>query len=574
MGSFRALLVAFAILTAAAVPALGADDAATKQGPEQGKVMIVLDGSGSMWGQIDGTAKISIARDAIRELMANWDPNLELGLSSYGHRRKGDCADIETLIPVGKSDPKAVIAAVDAIKPKGKTPLTDAVRRAAEELRYTEDAATVILISDGLETCDADPCAVATILAEAGVAFRTHVIGFDLKKKEQEALRCLAENTGGRFIPAGDAASLRDALGEVVEVTVTEVQVKAEPPKPEPAAAPGMRFKALYAEGGPQVKGALSWEVNETEKDIDGNRKRVAYSYDTEPFFELAPGAYFLSVTVGAATGTVEFEMSADSPRELAVVLDAGLAAVVAKRTTESEPIAGGLSWEVYGVDKDIDGNRTRFSYSYDNQPLFTLPAGRYVLEVKHGASAGESVFEVKAGKRAEVEIVLNSGVAVLQAALAEGMAPIGGGLAWEVLEAEKDIEGKRKRVSYSYDNQPSFALQAGDYLVTLKRGSSTTEVMIAVEADQRTETTLVMNAGILAARAEGAGDNLSWEVVSAEADINGKRKRAAYSYDAQPEWTLPAGRYVVSLKSAGAEGSAEIEIGAGQRQELVLQMQ
>ena len=165
-------------------------------------VMLVLDASGSMWGQIDGKAKIEIAREAVDQLAVNWKPENRLGLVAYGHRRKGDCGDIETLIPVGAADPKAVIAAVEAITPKGKTPLTAAVKQAAEQLRYTEDAATVILISDGLETCDADPCTVATSLAESGVAFRTHVIGFDLKKKEQEALRCLAENTGGVFIAA------------------------------------------------------------------------------------------------------------------------------------------------------------------------------------------------------------------------------------------------------------------------------------------------------------------------------------------------------------------------------------
>ncbi|MBT5414710.1 MAG: hypothetical protein HOK81_08930, partial [Rhodospirillaceae bacterium] len=514
------------------------------------------------------------ARNAIRALMADWSPGLELGLSTYGHRRKGDCGDIETLIPLGAADPQAVIAAVDGIQPKGKTPLSDAVRRAAEEMKYTEDAATVILISDGIETCDADPCAVGAALAESGVAFRAHVIGFDLDEKEQDSLRCLAENTGGQFIPAGNAASLQDALGQVVEVTVTEVQVKAEPPKPEPVAAAGMRFKALYAEGGPQVKGALSWEVNEAVKDIDGNRKRVAYSYDTEPFFELAPGAYLLSVTVGSATGTVEFEISADSPREMAVVLDAGLAAVMAKRTAGAEPIAGNLSWEVYGVDKDIDGKRKRFAYSYDNQPLFTLPAGRYLLEVTHGASGGKAEIEVEAGKRAEAEIVLDSGIAAMSAALTEGAEPIGGSLAWEVFETETDIDGKRSRVTYSYDNQPQFFLHAGEYLVVLKRSASTTEALIAVEAGQRAEIIVDMAAGILKARAEGAGGSMSWEVLNAEPGIDGKRARVSYSYDAQPEWTLPAGRYVVSLKSAGATGSTEVEIGAGKRHELVLQMQ
>jgi Ca-activated chloride channel family protein len=63
------------------------------------KVVLVLDASGSMWGQIEGRSKIEIARDTVADLVAGWRPQNSLGLVGHGHRRKGDCADIETLIP-------------------------------------------------------------------------------------------------------------------------------------------------------------------------------------------------------------------------------------------------------------------------------------------------------------------------------------------------------------------------------------------------------------------------------------------------------------------------------------------
>ena len=132
--------------------------AKSQKGIEKGSAMLILDASGSMWGQIKGKTKIEIAREVIGDLLQNWDTSMPLGLSTYGHRRKGDCNDIETLIPVGQADPKSIIKAIHAISPKGKTPLSEAVRRAAEELRYSEERATVILISDGVETCNADPC--------------------------------------------------------------------------------------------------------------------------------------------------------------------------------------------------------------------------------------------------------------------------------------------------------------------------------------------------------------------------------------------------------------------------------
>jgi len=145
-------IVVFAVVLSLYATALAAE------GP--GKVMIVFDASGSMWGQVEGRAKIEIAREVLGDLLAGWDASVEVGLTAYGHRRKGDCSDIEVLLAPGAAAPGAVAAAVEKISPKGKTPLSAAVREAAHALRFEEDRATVILISDGEETCDADPVRV------------------------------------------------------------------------------------------------------------------------------------------------------------------------------------------------------------------------------------------------------------------------------------------------------------------------------------------------------------------------------------------------------------------------------
>ncbi|WDR03732.1 hypothetical protein PSQ19_06665 [Devosia algicola] len=66
------------------------------------------------------------------------------------------------MVPPGQNNAEAITTAAKSISPKGKTPLSAAVRMAAETLKYTEDKATVILITDGLETCDVDPCALGS----------------------------------------------------------------------------------------------------------------------------------------------------------------------------------------------------------------------------------------------------------------------------------------------------------------------------------------------------------------------------------------------------------------------------
>ncbi len=180
------------------------------------KAIIVFDASGSMWGQLDGKTKIEIAKKTLADVVTNWNEEKQLGLLAYGHRRKGDCKDIETLVPVGKINKASMIAKVNKINPKGKTPISASIRMAANELKFTEDEATVILISDGKETCNANPCDTAAELEKLGVNFTAHVIGFGVDKQTSEQLQCIAENTGGLYFSADNAEQLSVALKQIV----------------------------------------------------------------------------------------------------------------------------------------------------------------------------------------------------------------------------------------------------------------------------------------------------------------------------------------------------------------------
>ncbi|MGB5855653.1 MAG: VWA domain-containing protein [Oceanisphaera sp.] len=202
-------------------------------------VVIVYDASGSMWGQIDGVSKIEIAREVMADLINKWDHDTHLGLVAYGHRRQGDCSDIETLIKPGPLDKASFIKTVNTIRPNGKTPISASLQHAADLLSYRDSQATIVLISDGLETCHADPCELSKQLAKQGVKLTTHVVGFDLETKAHANLACIAENTGGIFVPANNAAELHDALEQVqsaMDQQAVEPKLEPEPkPQPEPA---------------------------------------------------------------------------------------------------------------------------------------------------------------------------------------------------------------------------------------------------------------------------------------------------------------------------------------------------
>lgn len=202
-------------------------------------VMVVFDGSNSMWGQIEGVAKIEIARDAMGGLLGEWVDERQVGLMAYGHRRRGECGDIEVLVEPGEASRQTILERINDVTPTGKTPLTDAVEQAAIALSYTEQPATVVLISDGLESCERDPCALAQALEQSGVGFTAHVVGFGLGSDEDvSSLSCIAENTGGQYITATNATELGAAFS-VVSTAVAQAEPAPEPqpaPQPEPEA--------------------------------------------------------------------------------------------------------------------------------------------------------------------------------------------------------------------------------------------------------------------------------------------------------------------------------------------------
>jgi len=187
-------------------------------------VLFVFDGSGSMWGQVDGKTKIELAKEAMSGLVKDFPAGTDIGLIAYGHRKEGDCSDIETLASLGSSK-DSVISAVQSINPKGKTPLTKSIQFAAEQLKGRDAPTSIVVISDGKESCNADPCEAAKAVRQAGVNLKVHVIGFDVKGDEAKQLQCIASNGGGKYFAANNAGELAKSFAEVKQ----EVAVVKKP---------------------------------------------------------------------------------------------------------------------------------------------------------------------------------------------------------------------------------------------------------------------------------------------------------------------------------------------------------
>ncbi|MEE8586467.1 MAG: VWA domain-containing protein [Acidobacteriota bacterium] len=210
----QTILMILALIFAAAFAAANG-----QQPPAEG-VYIIFDGSGSMWGQLpDKSHKIEAARRALKEFLAGDFAGQELALRVYGHRRKGDCADTELIVPF--SAPAAAAARmqafVDQVNPRGKTPISRSLRAALED--FGDRPGEIILITDGMETCGEDPCLLVREWMEKDVKLRVHVVGLGLDKQEKEAMQCIAQAAGTEYQDAGSASQLAAGLANIQRST-------------------------------------------------------------------------------------------------------------------------------------------------------------------------------------------------------------------------------------------------------------------------------------------------------------------------------------------------------------------
>jgi Ca-activated chloride channel homolog len=525
----------------------------------EGKSIIVLDASGSMWGQIDGRTKVEIAREALAEVLTSVPAETELGLMAYGHREKGNCGDIELIVPPAAGTGLAISEAANALKFLGKTPLSDAVRQAAGELRSTEEKATVILITDGIETCNADPCALGSELEASGVDFTAHVVGFGLTEEEGRAVACLAENTGGKYIEAKDAGALTEALKETVAVAEPEPTPAPEPEMtPEkPALDKNIDPELVLADGQdePERIDDAYFEVFPLAADgTVGERLTIIYGTKSE---YIEPGTYRITARLGKVEQSKDVTLTA---QELATPIFVMNAAVVTIRTFAFE--GGDVDPAAY-FELRAGGDSVTFGYGEGTE---VVPAGDYTVLGRLATAESEQPVTLAAGEEKVVDITLATGVAVIDGYYNDATKVTGGVHFVEIFKPEKDINGNRESVTYTYGEGASFDLTGGDYVAKVSLGGASAEQPFTVKSGERVEVKVLLNAGVAAVSAPGAS---YLEVFKAAKDINGNRVSMTYDYVEAKEFTLPAGDYVVLAEKGEAKVETPFSVKPGERTEV-----
>jgi Ca-activated chloride channel family protein len=435
------------------------------------ETMLILDASNSMWGRVEGRPKIVIAREAVAALARSVPPGTRMGLMAYGHRRAGDCNDIETLIPPGPVDAAAFAARANALTPRGRTPLAASIARAAEA-----GVLRIILLSDGIETCVPDACAEVRALRARGVNVTVHVIGFDIAEaRDRSALACIAEATGGRFLAAANAAELGAALAAAAE---------AAPPPPPPAETrrdqpleteTNLTLEASEIEGGPAVPATWTLlRLSDPPATIFTNNGRM------RPEARVPPGRYEVRVFAGTARLRETFEVEGD--RHLhRVVLNLGTLRASGGLVAGAPPFGG--NWTV--IADEVPGARSgeQVTTSGAREPQFRLVQGSYRVRFQAGIATAEADVFVEAGRTETLRLDLDAAEAVFVAT--RGGAPVAAQL-WEVRRP-----GEARAAASSGAARGRFVLPAGRWLVRVREAGVWHETEVSLRPGQTGEVAI-----------------------------------------------------------------------------------
>nr|WP_285874904.1 VWA domain-containing protein [Halalkalibacter oceani] len=178
-------------------------------------VQILLDASGSMSQEMEGTTKMTIAKEAVKTFVSSLPEAAHVSLHVYGHEGRDEpevsCQQTETMYELSPYEEGAFENAINSFEATGYTPIARAIEEAGAQ--FPEKGEHVMyIVSDGHETCGGDPVLAIKAMQESGVSAVVNIIGFDVEEDERAALEAIANAGDGDYFSANSAASLTETF--------------------------------------------------------------------------------------------------------------------------------------------------------------------------------------------------------------------------------------------------------------------------------------------------------------------------------------------------------------------------
>ncbi len=184
--------------------------------PPLTRILFIFDCSQSMYGRWQSDTKINIAQNLLSNMLDSLKnvENLELALRVYGHQKNfppQDCNDTKLEVPFDKNNSKRIAHKLKGLVPRGTTPIAFSLEKSADDFPVCKENCRniVILITDGLEECGGDPCAVSQSLQKKGIILKPFIIG--IGKNFKESFDCV-----GTYFDATSEMEFNKALNVVI----------------------------------------------------------------------------------------------------------------------------------------------------------------------------------------------------------------------------------------------------------------------------------------------------------------------------------------------------------------------
>lgn len=207
-------------------------------------VLILLDTSMTMKQTMDGSypggsdpvrtqVKIDVAKRVLQETASAIPPHVKVGLRVFGggtSHDDSDCRQSALLVPIETGNRKTLVNVALGLKPAGMTPLAFALSQVPDDFQDLPGIRRVVLITDGMDTCNGDPCAEIKRLSKLGYKMKVDVVGMGLKHDQiaKDLFDCIAKNSGGKYYDADTAAELAKGLKQSLADAVGEGSVSGQ----------------------------------------------------------------------------------------------------------------------------------------------------------------------------------------------------------------------------------------------------------------------------------------------------------------------------------------------------------
>jgi len=571
--------LAAGLLLALAITLLPTGRVAAAEAPA--RIQIIFDGSGSMWGRIasDPGAKYALAREALRQALPALDRSTEVGLVLFGHRRRGDCTDMEQAVAPQPLNPQQLLAPLESLNPKGRGPLTLAMAAAADAMPGTDRKASLVLIHDDLDNCQGDPCATAVAINHALPQLAIHVVSIGMKPEDFERMSCVSRVTGGRHFYAQDAAAVSTAIAEALRLASLETpEAPVAVPRPREVTRqsekgpPGLHLTAALAEGGEPLDGPVEWRVFRAD---DAAAAPVAGITAAMPSLSLPPGSYVVEARRDLVQKRRKVEVAADRPTRATIALDAGIVQLSAAPFGGSDPSSTAVISLQDGSDTNADPGRVLWLGLAGPREL-VVPAGTYHVVLQDRQYRAQRTIVVPSGSKGAPPLGAGTGHIRLQARDHAQAGQPASPVLVRVLEDDPTAPDGRREVARSAAAAPQFTLPAGTYHLVARKGPAEVRELIALRAGDDVSRTLVLKLArlSLSARVPGA----SWPAVEDASyrvfRLDGAGRMVARTGQPAPRLQLPAGRYRVEVRLGhlNAVAAREIELTEVDNQALVLE--